>query len=79
MMLQQALNQIGEDLLVTVEKHSVLEMIVDESLMNEDESLEMLMDDSLEMIKDESLDMIVDETFEMLVDDSLEIIEDKKH
>ncbi|GKE06367.1 hypothetical protein Tco_1398385, partial [Tanacetum coccineum] len=50
--VQQAPNQIGEDLLVIVEKHLVLEMIVDESL-------EMLVDDSIEMIEDESLDMTV--------------------
>ncbi|GJR62861.1 hypothetical protein Tco_1505023 [Tanacetum coccineum] len=49
-MVQQALNQIREDLLMTVKKQLVLEMIVDESL---------------EMIEDESLDMIVDETLKL--------------
>ncbi|GKC52096.1 hypothetical protein Tco_1074841 [Tanacetum coccineum] len=48
-MVQQSLNQIGEDLLVTVEKHLALEMIVDESLMIENESLEMLMDETLKV------------------------------
>ncbi|GJX31479.1 hypothetical protein Tco_0241334 [Tanacetum coccineum] len=74
--LRQALNQIREDLLVTVEKHLVLEMIMDESLMIEYESLEMLMDDSLKMIEDESLDMIVDELLEMIEDESLEMLTD---
>ncbi|GJY69322.1 ribonuclease H-like domain-containing protein, partial [Tanacetum coccineum] len=75
--VQQTLNQIREDLLVTVEKHLLLEMIMDESLMIEYESLEMLVDDSLKMIEDESLDMIVDELLEMIEDESLEMIEDE--
>nr|GEU89151.1 hypothetical protein [Tanacetum cinerariifolium] len=65
MMIHQALNQIREDLLVTVKKHLVLEMIVDGLLMIEDESLEMLVDESLEMIEDESLDIIINETLKL--------------
>nr|GEX83537.1 hypothetical protein [Tanacetum cinerariifolium] len=65
MTVQQARSQIGEDLVETIEKHLMLEMIVDESLMIEDISLEMLVDDLLEMIEDESLDMIVDETLKL--------------
>ncbi|GJU43211.1 hypothetical protein Tco_1200477 [Tanacetum coccineum] len=56
-----------EDLLVTIEKHLVLEMIVDESL-------EMLVDETLEMIEDESLDMNVDETLKL--DDILSRLSD---
>ncbi|GJT64945.1 hypothetical protein Tco_1016425 [Tanacetum coccineum] len=52
-----------------VEKHLMLEMLVDESL-------EMIVDESLEMIVDESLDMIEDESFDMIVDESL-MVEDK--
>nr|GEW63842.1 hypothetical protein [Tanacetum cinerariifolium] len=69
MTVQQALNQIGKDLLVTVEKHLVLEIIVYESL-------EMLVDETLKMIEDESLDMIMDETL-MIADESHEMIEDE--
>nr|GEU82834.1 hypothetical protein [Tanacetum cinerariifolium] len=58
-------------------KHLVLEMIADESLMIEHESLEMLVNDSLEMIEDESLDMIVDETLEMIEDELAEMIKDE--
>ncbi|GKC38219.1 hypothetical protein Tco_1050603 [Tanacetum coccineum] len=76
-MVQQVLNQIEEDLLVIVEKHPVLKMIVDESLMIECESLELLVDDSLEMTKDKSLDMIVDESLETIEDESLEMIKDE--
>ncbi|GJS19768.1 hypothetical protein Tco_0448400 [Tanacetum coccineum] len=83
-MVQQGMNQIVENMLMIVEKQLVFEMIVDESLMIEDESLEMLVDESLEMIEDESLDMTVDETLmiedeslEMLMDDSLEMINDE--
>ncbi|GJX45141.1 hypothetical protein Tco_0261817 [Tanacetum coccineum] len=76
-MVQQGQNQIVKDLQMIVEKHPMLEMIMDESLMIKHESLEMLVDDSLEMIEDESLDMIVDETLEMIEDESLEMIEDE--
>ncbi|GJS33375.1 hypothetical protein Tco_0531757 [Tanacetum coccineum] len=77
MTVPQALNQIGEDLLVNVEKHPVLEMIVDKSLEKlVDETLEMIEDESLDMIVDETL-MIEDESFKMLIDDSPEMIKDE--
>nr|GFA20967.1 hypothetical protein [Tanacetum cinerariifolium] len=70
MMVQQALNQIREDLLVTVEKHRVFAMIVDESL-------EMIKDKSLEMIEDKSLKMLVEGLLEMIEDESHDIIVDR--
>ncbi|GJX54867.1 hypothetical protein Tco_0284764, partial [Tanacetum coccineum] len=70
------MGKLKHDLLMTLDKQLMLEMLGDESLeMIVDESLDMIKDGSLDMIEDESL-MVEDKSLEKLVNESLKLDEE---